>query len=101
MRRELWRFAFACSFTIVLSQKAGAMDADLGRFATAKQNQVREYAATLTNKVPSIVWSLFDAVRVDDWETATNLGARLSKSSGRYAASTTNDSLSPALRTLI
>lgn len=101
MSRELWKCAFAWSFTVIFSGQVGAVDTDLGRFATAKQNQVREYAGTLTNKVPSIVWSLFDAVRVDDWETATNLGARLSKASGRYTNSVTDESMSPALRTLI
>ena len=63
--------------TILLVGAACAVDPDLGRFATAKQRQVREYAEALTNKLPSIVWSFFDAVRVDDWETATNLAARL------------------------
>jgi hypothetical protein len=101
MRQELRTLALAGVFAVISSEMAGAVDADLGRFATAKQNQVREYAATITNKIPSIVWSLFDAVRVDDWETATNLGARLSKASGRYTTSVTNESLSPALWTLI
>jgi hypothetical protein len=80
---------------------AQAIDRDLARFASAKQAQVRDYAQTLTNKVPAAVWSLFDAVRVDDWETATNLAARLEKASGRYADSVTNATISPALHSLI
>jgi len=76
------------------------VDPDLARFATAKQAQVREYAQRLTNKVPSIVWSLFDAVRVDDWETATNLAARIDQASGRFPDSGTNEAISPALANL-
>jgi len=86
---------------LLFTLPALAVDRDLARFAAAKQSQVRDYAQALTNKVPSTVWSLFDAVRVDDWETATNLAARLEKASGRYSDSVTNQSLSPALHTLI
>src|SRR4029077_17895219 len=53
-----------------------------------------------TSQVPAIVWSFFDAVRVDDWETATNLSARLDRASGRYANSDPA-AMSPALRTAI
>jgi hypothetical protein len=81
--------------------KASAIDPDLGRFATAKEAQVREYSQGLTNKVPSVVWSLFDAVRVDDWETATNLAARIDKASHRYTNSATDSATSPALQTVI
>jgi len=77
-----------------------AMDADLARFVSAKRNQIREYEKELTNNVPSIVWSLFDAIRVDDWETATNLVARINRASGRFP-----DNADPipalALRTLV
>ena len=86
---------------LACSPSALAVDLDLARFATAKQNQLREYASTVTNKVPSIVWSFFDAVRVDDWETATNLAARIDRASGRYTNSMPDQSISPALHTLI
>ena len=101
MRLGFWKRAFALVLPVVLSGQAGAVDLDLARFATAKQAQVREYAKDVNNKVPSTVWSLFDAVRVDDWETATNLAARLEKASGRYADSATDEAMSPALRTVI
>src|SRR5713226_3617564 len=93
--------AFTCSLAFLCFTMAAAVDPDLARFATAKQNQVRDYAQTLTNPVPSTVWSLFDAVRVDDWKTATNLAARLFKASGRYSEMGTSDQDSPALRTFI
>lgn len=93
--------AFICALTFILSGETRAVDLDLARFATAKQNQIREDAQKITNRVPSIVWSFFDAVRVDDWETATNLANHIQQASGRYAYSTTNESISPALNTLI
>jgi len=95
------RTALTCSLAVISFFNARAVDPDLARFATAKQAQVREYAQTLTNRIPSIVWSLFDAVRVDDWETATNLAARIDQASGRFPDSGTNETFSPALRTLI
>src|SRR5436309_14532259 len=85
---------------IVSATSASAVDLDLARFATAKQNQLRDYAQTVTNKVPSMVWSFFDAVRVDDWETATNLAARIDRASGRYTNSAPDQSISPVLHTL-
>lgn len=72
--------------TVQLASWAGG-DADLARFAAVKEAQAREFVAELTNKVPDITWSFFDAVKVDDWETATNLGTRLERASGRYAYS--------------
>ena len=81
--------------------EAGAIDADLGRFSTAKQNQIRALAEGVTNKVPSLVWRFFDAVRVDDWETATNIFNRISAASHRYEKSTNDDALSPVLGTLL
>lgn len=65
--------------------RAVALDADLARFAGAKRIQARELADAQTNKPPAIVWSFFDAVMVDDWETATNLSERLNKASGRFS----------------
>lgn len=76
-----------------------AIDPDLARFLSAKQTQIRAYEKDLTNKIPAMVWSFFDAVRVDDWETATNLAARIERASGRY--SDRSDLLPPALQTLV
>lgn len=63
---------------------AAEIDADLARFVGAKEAQARKFAAGLTNKVPDIAWSFFNAVKVGDWQTATNLGERLERASGRY-----------------
>lgn len=85
----------------ILSGGVRAGDIELARYATAKEKQIREYAETLTNKVPGIVWSFFDAVRVDNWDTATNLAARITRASGRYVISTADSAMSPALSTVI
>ena len=77
-----------------------AIDADLGRFLTAKKQQIRDLSESITNKVPAVVWSFFDAVRVDDWETASRLAKRLDSASLRYTQAT-NDAMTPALQTLI
>src|SRR5258706_387881 len=71
---------------------ASASDPDFARFVAAKQAQVRDFAQTLTNQVPSNVWSFFDAVRVDDWETATNLFTGLEQAGGGYAESAREES---------
>ena len=101
MKLKVRQTAFFCALAFILSDEARAVDLDLARFATAKENQIRENAQTITNKVPSIVWRYFDAVRVDNWENATNLAERIKQASGRYAYLTTNESISPALNTLI
>jgi hypothetical protein len=80
--------------------QARAIDAELARFIAAKQQQVRDLSGRITNPVPAIVWKYFDAVRVDDWETATNLADRIDAASSRYIQAT-NDVMTPALRTLI
>ncbi len=72
----------------LLATSASALDVELARFVAAKEIQARQLAEAQTNKVPSIVGSFFDAVRVDDWETATNLHARLGRGSGRYTSET-------------
>jgi hypothetical protein len=101
MKLKFLQIPFFCALVFILSDEARAVDLDLARFATAKQNQIREYAQTLTNKVPTIVWRYFDMVRVDDWENATNLAGRIDRASGRYTNSITDESISPALRTVI
>src|SRR2546426_393284 len=101
MISKVWRITFFCGLAMVAATEVNAIDLDLARFATVKQNQIRENADSLTNKIPPIVWSLFDAVRVDDWETATNLAERIQQASGRYTNSVENESVSPALKTLV
>jgi len=87
VKRILKNCGALLALTCVSIVTAGATDSDMARFAAAKEAQAREFATAQTNKVPDLVWSFFDAVRVDDWETATNLGAGLEKASGRYTHS--------------
>jgi hypothetical protein len=96
----LQKIIFWCVFVALAVNRTTALDLDMARFATAKKNQVRELAETQTNKVPPIVWRFFDAVRTDDWETATNLAERIGKGSGRYATSN-DDAILPSLQTAI
>ena len=70
------------------------MDPDFARFVGEKARQIREFEKTSGDKVPSVVWSYFDALRVDDWQTATNLANRIDDL-GRELG--TND-ISPALQ---
>jgi hypothetical protein len=86
--------------TLFTAGQSRAIDADLGRFITAKQQQIRDLSGSITNMVPAVVWSFFDAVRVDDWETASRLANRISSASLRYTQAT-NDAMTPALQTLI
>jgi len=53
------------------------MDPDFARFVGEKSRQIREFEKSGDFKVPSVVWSYFDALRVDDWQTATNLENRI------------------------
>ena len=93
MKLKVRQLAFFCILALLLAAEVQAVDLDLARFATVKQNQIRENAETLTNKVPAIVWRFFDALRVDDWETATNLAGRIQQASGRYPNSLESESL--------
>lgn len=86
--------------TMLTAGLSRAIDADLGRFITAKEQQIRYLSGTITNKVPTIVWSFFEAVRVDNWETASSLAKRLNSASLRYTQAT-NDAMTPALQTLL
>jgi len=83
---------------VVSTANVEALDVEMARFAGAKRIQARELAETLTNKPPSIVWSFFDAVLVDDWETATNLSARLNQASGRFSGQQADTPEAAALR---
>lgn len=101
MKANGWRIICICFPVLLLANESSAIDPDLARFATLKENQIRQNAKDLTNRVPRIVWSLFDAVRVDDWETATNLAHRINLASGLYTNSVQNKTLTPLLQTLI
>lgn len=83
MKRFQLPFGWPLAMVVGLAIEARALDIDLARFTDAKAAQARELARALTNTVPSMVWSFFDAVRVDDWQTATNLAFRIEKAGGR------------------
>ena len=87
------------AYAAISSLQGAVIDVDLARFATSKQEQARDLARDLKDPVPSYAWSFFDAVQVDDWETATNLATRLYRASGRYSADT--NLISPALYTTV
>ncbi len=81
--------------------RADAMDANLGQFLYSKQQQIERFSDTLTNKVPGIVWKFFDAARLEDWDTASNLFLKINAASQRYASGTNDLAITPALATVI
>ena len=97
MKGLLTRSLAASALLFLLTVSAQAIDPDLARFLATKKAQIHELADAQTNKVPVLVGKLFDAISVDDYETATNLANRLSLSSGRYSDSK-YDAMSPMLR---
>ena len=84
MKQSLQIIFLSGALTALLTGNAAALDREMARFAANKETQAREFAEAQTEKVPSITWSFFDAVRVDDWETASTLFARLRQLNGRY-----------------
>ena len=101
MNAKFLHSILAGTLLCLLAGEARAIDADLGRFSIAKQQQIRDFADTIANQVPAIVWRFYDALRVDDWETATNLAGRINLASHRYTQATNDDAITPALGTLI
>lgn len=99
-RGKVQRLAAIGVFVCALVHGARALDRDLERFTGSKLAETQAAADALTNKVPSIVWSFFEAIRVDNWETATNLAQRLEIASGRYSSGN-HETLSPALQSAI
>jgi hypothetical protein len=81
--------------------RADAMDASLGQFLYSKQQQIQRFSDTLTNKVPGIVWKFFDAARIEDWGTASNLFLKINAASQRYATGTNDEAITPALATVL
>ena len=80
---------------------AGAMDSNLGQFLYAKQQQIRGFSETITNKVPRIVWKFYDAAGIEDWETASNLFHQINAASRRYVRETNDEAVTPALATVL
>jgi hypothetical protein len=94
MKNRLAKAALLLTLTFGFIRSASAMDPDFARFVGEKTRQIREFEKTSNVKVPSVVWSYFDALRVDDWQTATNLANRIDEL-GRQMG--TNE-ISPALQ---
>jgi hypothetical protein len=99
--KALVRIAAPCVFICAFAHSASALDPDLTRFTGAKLAEARKLADAQTDKVPSFVWSFFDAIRVDDWQTATNLERRINAASGHYAITNGGEKLSPALSSVL
>ena len=78
MNAQLYKSIVHITLMGFLAGRASALDEDMARFATSKRQQVVKLAGS--NKVPSQVLGLFDAVQADDWDTATNLAAQIQKS---------------------
>jgi hypothetical protein len=77
MKDPFTKIVLLLAFVTGLAGNAPAMDPDFARFVGEKSRQVREFSKTETNRLPSVVWNYFDALRVDDWQTATNLANRI------------------------
>lgn len=98
--RKLQKPVFAFILLFTFAQKVSAIDPDFARFIGIKLSEARAVADAQTNKVPSYVWSFFDAIRRDDWETATNLAERIETASGRYSSSN-HETMSAGLQSVI
>jgi hypothetical protein len=94
MKNRLTKAALLLALTFGFIRSASAMDPDFARFVGEKTRQIREFEKTGDIKVPSVVWSYFDALRVDDWQTATNLANRIDELGKQMG---TNE-ISPALQ---
>ena len=81
--------------------RATAMDSNLGQFLYAKQQQIRGFSETITNKVPRIVWKFYDSAGVEDWDTASNLFRQINAASRRYLQETNDEAMTPALATVL
>jgi hypothetical protein len=101
MTFKLHRIILLGALLCVAARPARAIDADLGRFSIAKQKQIRDFADTISTRVPATVWRFYEAVRVDDWKTATNLAMHINAASHRYSDKADDDAMTPALGTLI
>jgi hypothetical protein len=77
MRNRVAHAALLLIFALAFTREGFAMDPDFARFVGEKSRQIREFEKSGDFKVPSVVWSYFDALRVDDWQTATNLENRI------------------------
>lgn len=101
MKSKILHSILWCALFCLAAADARAIDPALGRFSLAKQNQIRGFSETISTKVPAVVWRFYDAMRVDDWETASNLFLRINLASRRYAQVTNDEAITPALATLI
>jgi len=100
MRRQLYLIVAGIVFGF-MDMQVRAMDANLGNFLYSKQQQIHSFADAITVKVPHIVWSFYDAVAADDWETASNLFGRINAASRRFSEATNDESASSAFDTML
>lgn len=84
-----------------LTQQIKAMDAELGQFLYAKQQQIRNFSDSINNQIPPIVWRFYDAVAEDNWEIASNIFNQINVASLRFAQATNDAAAIPALATRI
>lgn len=91
--REIFKRGIWLLGGIAVAWNCRAMDPDFARFVATKQAQVRKFASGESDKVPSIVWSYFDALRVDDWQSATNLANRIDLIGKSFGTNTISPSL--------
>ena len=75
------------------------MDASLGQFLYAKQQQIRDFSETITNPVPHIVWRFYDSTGRDDWAATSNLFNQIRAASQRYSQATNDSAITPGLAT--
>jgi len=99
--KHVFYFLFTCMVLYSINRPAEAMDADLGQFLYSKQKQIENLSDTITNKVPHIVWRFYDAARLENWDTASNLFNQIRAASRRYQNGTNDDAITPALTTVI
>ncbi|HUC84697.1 MAG TPA: tetratricopeptide repeat protein [Candidatus Acidoferrales bacterium] len=91
----------ACTSMWLVTEAADAMDANLGQFLYSKEQQIGNFSDTITNKIPGIVWRFYNAARLEDWDTASNLFIKINAASLRYNTATNDEAITPALATVI
>jgi hypothetical protein len=59
-------------------------DPVLRKFVAAKQEQAKDIAVGLTNRIPDEVWKFFDRAAAGDWQGSTNLEQELAADTGLF-----------------
>jgi hypothetical protein len=86
--RSTWLFyvvgVLANGFVGATIESGEALDPDLARFTGEKRALTTALAKKHEVSVPPAVWSFFDAAQKGDWETTTNIFAKISAPKGSY-----------------